>query len=81
MPKLSTEYELTETNIKELEDEKIGEKEFYCYEFSYSIVTKTGKNSSVCQEKVKIMIEKQPIIFDDPTVEPWDDPEDSELEL
>ncbi len=75
MPTLDTEYTLAEPLLTELEDEEIGDKQYYCYQLSCCATALTGDVVSEAQSIAKIMVEKQPITFDPPSVDPWDDVE------
>ena len=81
MPTLSTHYSLEEPILTELADEKIGEKEYYCYQLLCRATAQTEEVFSQAQSSVKILVEKQPIIFDTPTVEPWQDNEDTDINI
>ena len=71
LPVPEVRYALQEPKLTELADETADGRVFSCYMLECQATASTGERTSTARTRVKIMVEKQPIIFDDPVVEPW----------
>ena len=71
LPVPEVRYALQEPKLTELADETADGRVFSCYMLECQATASTGERTSTARTRVKIMVAKQPIIFDDPVVEPW----------
>lgn len=71
LPIPEVRYALLEPKLTELADETADGRVFSCYMLECQATASTGERTSTARMSVKIMVAKQPIIFDDPVVEPW----------
>lgn len=71
LPTPEIRYALREPVLTELADETADGRTFSCYMLECQATASTGERTSLARTRIKIMVEKQPIIFDDPVVEPW----------
>ena len=71
LPVPEVRYALQEPKLTELADETADGRVFSCYMLECQATASTGERTSTARTRVRIMVAKQPIIFDDPVVEPW----------